>query len=149
MLSLAEMRAREMRVAIETQPAGFLSFGAAPASFDVIVSEFALHHLPDFWKAVALSRIHAALKPGGTLFLRDVVFVRAPDGRERTIDQWVDFVLKNHGFSRDDVATHLRDEHSTFGWVMERLLADAGFSVAAEYQAPIYGSYRAQKPVLA
>src|SRR6202030_3999525 len=57
MLALAEIQARDRKVAIRTQSAGLLSFAYQPNSYDLIVSEFALHHLPDFWKAVALSRI--------------------------------------------------------------------------------------------
>src|ERR1700733_5400332 len=63
MLALAEIRARDRRVAIRTQSAGLLSFAYQPNSYDLIVSEFTLHHLPDFWKAVAMSRIYNALKP--------------------------------------------------------------------------------------
>src|SRR6201995_70174 len=64
MLALAELQARDRRVSIRTQSAGLLSFAYQPSSYDLVVSEFALHHLPDFWKAVALARIFGALKPG-------------------------------------------------------------------------------------
>src|SRR6201995_4803104 len=87
MLALAEIQARDRRVAIRTQSAGLLSFAYKPDSYDLIVSEFALHHLPDFWKAVALSRIFRALKPGASFYLRDIVFVSTPDGTERDVDQ--------------------------------------------------------------
>src|SRR5882762_6408817 len=66
MLALANIQAKDRRVAIRTQPAGLLSFAYQPESYDLIVSEFTLHHLPDFWKAVAMSRIFRALKPGAT-----------------------------------------------------------------------------------
>ena len=71
MLALAEISARDRKVAIRTQSAGLLSFAYQPSSYDLIVSEFTLHHLPDFWKAVAMSRIFAALKPGGFLVIAD------------------------------------------------------------------------------
>ncbi len=80
MLALAEIQARDRKVAIRTQSAGLLSFAYQPDTYDLIVSEFALHHLPDFWKAVALSRIFCALKPGASFYLRDIVFVSMPDG---------------------------------------------------------------------
>ena len=148
MLTLAERRADALGVSMTIQSAGFLSFTCEPNSLDLVVSEFALHHLPDFWKAVALSRIYAALKPGGLFFLRDVVFTCTPDGIERTVEQWADFIIKNRGFSRADVATHVRDEHSTFGWVIERMLTEAKFApVSAEYDPPVYGTYRARKPL--
>ena len=147
MLALANIQARDRKLSIRTQSAGLLSFAYEPESYDLIVSEFTLHHLPDFWKAVALSRIHNALKPGASFFLRDIVFVNMPDGSERDIGAWADFNIKNHGFSRDSVATHMRDEFSTFGWVIERMLTDVGFTlVSADYHAPLHGAYLLRKP---
>src|ERR1700758_848311 len=90
MLALAEIQAKDRKVAIRTQSAGLLSFAYQPDSYDLIVSEFTLHHLPDFWKAVALSRIFAALKPGACFYLRDIVFVSTPHGPERDVAQWAD-----------------------------------------------------------
>src|SRR6187399_1813259 len=130
MLGLADILARERKVKIRTQFAGLLSFAYKPNSYDLIVSEFALHHLPDFWKAVALARIYAALKPGANFYLRDIVFVSMPDD-----------------FDRDSVVTHMRDEYSTFGWVIERMLTDVGFTlVSADYHAPLHGTYLLRKP---
>src|SRR5262245_15484514 len=96
MLGLAEIYARDRKARIRTQSAGLLSFAYEPNSYDLIVSEFTLHHLPDFWKAVAMARIFAALKPGANFYLRDIVFVSMPDGSERSVDQWADCNLKNH-----------------------------------------------------
>src|SRR5260370_26663893 len=142
MLALADIQAKDRRVAIRTQPAGMLSFAYQPDTYDLIVSEFTLHHLPDFWKAVALSRIYNALKPGANFYLRDIVFVSMPDGCERDVDQWADFSIKNHDFDRDSVVSHMRDEYSTFGWVMEHMLTEVGFTlVSADYHAPMHGTY--------
>ena len=98
MLALAEIQARDRKVAIRTQSAGLLSFAYQPNSYDLVVSEFALHHLPDFWKAVALARIFRALKPGGCFYLRDIVFASMPDGPERDVEAMGRFHIKNHGF---------------------------------------------------
>ena len=147
MLGLAEIYARDRKAPVRTQSAGLLSFAYEPNSYDLIVSEFTLHHLPDFWKAVALSRIFAALKPGANFYLRDMVFVSMPDGAERGVEQWADFNIKNQDFERDSVVTHMRDEYSTFGWVIERMLTEAGFNlVSADYHAPLHGTYVLQKP---
>ena len=147
MLALAEVYARDRRAVIRAQPEGLLSFAYEPNSYDLIVSEFTLHHLPDFWKAVALARIFAALKPGASFYLRDIVFVSMPDGSERDVDEWADFNIKNHDFERDSVVTHMRDEYSTFGWVMERMLTEVGFTlVSADYHAPLHGTYLLKKP---
>src|SRR6202045_2663984 len=142
MLRLAEIQARDRKVAVRTQSAGLLSFAYQPDTYDLIVSEFTLHHLPDFWKAVALSRIYGALKPGANFYLRDIVFVGTPDGSERDVEAWADFNITNHDFNRDSVVTHMRDEYSTFGWVIERMLGDAGFVLtSADYHAPLHGTY--------
>ena len=147
MLALAQISARDRKVAIRTQSAGLLSFAYQPESYDLIVSEFALHHLPDFWKAVAMSRIFAALKPGANFYLRDIVFVRTPDGAERDVEDWAEFSITNHDFNRDSVVTHMRDEYSTFGWVIERMLCDAGFVLTSvDYHAPLHGTYLLRKP---
>jgi 2-polyprenyl-3-methyl-5-hydroxy-6-metoxy-1,4-benzoquinol methylase len=147
MLRLAEVYARDRRAPVRTQSAGLLSFAYQPNSYDLIVSEFTLHHLPDFWKAVAMARIFAALKPGANFYLRDIVFVSMPDGSERSVEQWADYNIKNHDFTRDSVVAHMRDEYSTFGWVMERMLTEVGFAlISADYHAPLHGTYLLQKP---
>ncbi|MBR0869316.1 class I SAM-dependent methyltransferase [Bradyrhizobium tropiciagri] len=147
MLGLAEIYARDRKARIRTQPAGLLSFAYQPNSYDLIVSEFTLHHLPDFWKAVALSRIFNALKPGANFYLRDMVFVSMPDGVDRDVEGWADFSIKNHDFERESVMNHMRDEYSTFGWVMERMLTETGFTlVSADYHAPLHGTYLLRKP---
>ena len=147
MLALAEVYASDRRASVRTQSAGLLSFAYQPSSYDLIVSEFTLHHLPDFWKAVALTRIYNALKPGANFYLRDIVFVSMPDGTERDVEGWADFSIKNHDFDRDSVVTHMRDEYSTFGWVVERMLTDVGFQlVSVDYHAPLHGTYLLRKP---
>ena len=147
MLALAEIYARDRKAKVSTQSAGLLSFAYRPESYDLIVSEFTLHHLPDFWKAVALARIHGALKPGANFYLRDIVFVSMPDGSERDVIGWADHNIKNHDFERDSVVAHMRDEYSTFGWVMERMLTDVGFTLlSADYHAPMHGTYLLRKP---
>src|SRR6516165_5645224 len=147
MLALAEIYARDRKAPVKTQSAGLLSFAYQPNSYDLIVSEFTLHHLPDFWKAVALSRIFAALKPGANFYLRDIVFVSMPDGSERSVIGWADHNIKNHDFERDSVVAHMRDEYSTFGWVIERMLTEVGFTlVSVDYHAPLHGTYLLSKP---
>jgi 2-polyprenyl-3-methyl-5-hydroxy-6-metoxy-1,4-benzoquinol methylase len=147
MLTLADILARDRKVKIRTQFAGLLSFAYQPNSYDLIVSEFALHHLPDFWKAVALSRIFQALKPGANFYLRDIVFVGMPDGLDRDVEGWADFSIKNHEIDRESVITHMRDEYSTFAWVIERMLTDAGFQIeSVDYHAPLHGTYLLRKP---
>lgn len=53
---------------------GFLSFAPGAGPVDFIYSRFALHHLPDFWKAITLLRVRAMLRPGGIFRLWDVIY---------------------------------------------------------------------------
>ena len=58
--------------------AGFLTYHHAGPPPDVIYSRYALHHLPDFWKSVALHRFHSMLRPGGIVRLWDVIYNFSP-----------------------------------------------------------------------
>ena len=49
----------------------------------------ALHHLPDFWKQIALTRLYEMLKPGGKLFLADLVFCFKADDYHENIERWL------------------------------------------------------------
>lgn len=127
---------------LRVEHAGFLTFQAIPDSVDVVVSRFALHHLPDFWKQVALLRIHDAIRPGGRFYLRDVIFSFEARRYEASVEDWVDRMPKVSGFSRHEFETHMREEYSTFAWVLEGFLERAGFEILErEYPAPEYSEY--------
>ena len=70
---------------VECVEAGFLGYEHVGTPADFVYSRNALHHLPDFWKAVALERIGQILRPGGVLRLRDLVFAFDPSEAERFI----------------------------------------------------------------
>ena len=43
----------------------------------------------------------------------------------------------------------MRDKYSTFGWVIERMLTEVGFTLmSADYRPPLHGTYLLQKPRL-
>lgn len=148
MLSRARARAASMGAhRVRFVEASFLSFDLADESVDLVTTKNALHHLPDFWKGIALSRIARALKPGGRLYLRDVSFPCHPRDAPALVEGWAAFMAANTGYSREDVATHVRDEHSTYGWVMEGLIERSGFTLlSADYPNDVYGTYVAEKP---
>lgn len=54
---------------VDCVEAGFLTYEHGGDPVDLVYSRYALHHLPDFWKAIALSRLAAMLRPGGLLRL--------------------------------------------------------------------------------
>ena len=113
---------------IETTCAGFLTYEHSGEVPDAIISTTVLHHLPDFWKQVALRRMHGILKPGGKLFLSDVVFDFPVDQYETSIDGWLDAIEKMGGKSmKEESVIHVKEEFSTWGWVMERMLEIAEF----------------------
>ncbi len=144
MLRSAKARAANMGVRnIAFEQAGFLSF-AGSGDLDLIVTKNALHHLPDLWKAVALTRMRDALRPGGRLYIRDVVFNCAPDAIPQTAERWIQFLVSDSGYSREDGACHVREEHSTFGWVLERMITDAGFRLLSRTHDGVYATYLAE-----
>ncbi|MEO7156928.1 MAG: class I SAM-dependent methyltransferase [Vicinamibacterales bacterium] len=148
MLQATQSRAGRLGArGVATEKAGFLTFAASPASIDVVTTQYALHHVNDFWKLVALQRIHRALKPGGLLFLRDVVFSCDPSALPETIESWLAWMQVERGYSREENATHVREEHSTFSWIMEGLLERAGFRIdRPRYTRGVYASFVARKP---
>ncbi|MEA2580012.1 MAG: hypothetical protein QOE83_904 [Actinomycetota bacterium] len=125
--------------------AGFLSYEHTAGPVDFIYSRNALHHLPDFWKAIALSRMADLLRPGGILNLRDLVFAFELDESERYIGEWLDTgaELPEDGWTRTELETHLRDEFSTFTWLLEPMIERAGFEIVrAEYGSlKVYADY--------
>lgn len=56
-----------------------------PASFDVIISSYALHHLRDSDKARLIFSAFAWLRPGGKLIIADMMFGRGGSERDREI----------------------------------------------------------------
>ena len=136
---------------IQFVQAGFLTYPHQAAPVDFVVSKFAFHHLPDFWKGIALKRIYDLLKPGGTFYLKDVVFSFDPAQADQAINQWIDDITREPegSFSRSDFEMHVRDEYSTFGWILEGLLRNEGFRIRqANYYQPTYAEYFCARPPL-
>lgn len=140
----AFLRERAAGTGVETVHAGFLSYEHEGAPADAVVSRNALHQLPDLWKAMALERIGRMMRPGGLLRLRDLVFDCRPDELPEIVGRWLDGAATDpaYGYTREDFAEHLRTEYSTFRWLLEPMLAAAGFVVAdVAYRASIYAAY--------
>jgi cyclopropane fatty-acyl-phospholipid synthase-like methyltransferase len=113
---------------IEVCCAGFLTYEHKKDPVDAIISVAALHHLPDFWKAVALKRMYHMLKPGGKLFLFDVVFSFPVESYQSELDNWVNGMRRQAGQAMaEETVIHIRDEYSTFDWVMDGMIERAGF----------------------
>ena len=128
---------------IEFCVGGFLTYGHAAEPCDAMVSVAALHHLPDFWKLVGLCRAAGMLKPGGKLFLFDVVFPAEPADLSDELDRWVESIRQSAGSElAAEAEVHIREEHSTYDWVMEGILERAGFSIEnADYADGFRATY--------
>jgi FkbM family methyltransferase len=136
---LAENVARRAVRNVEAVRAGFLTYRHEGEPADVVYSRFALHHLPDFWKAIALGRIADMLRPAGVLRLSDVVYGFEATEAERRIEAWITETMTadvERGWTRAELAEHVRDEHSTFTWLLEPMIERAGFDmIDASYSA--------------
>jgi SAM-dependent methyltransferase len=116
---------------VEVVRAGFLTYQHAGEPADVVYSRYALHHLPDAWKAVALTKMRAALRTGGLLRLWDVVYHFDPEDAEDRLEAWCatggDGIVGQ--WSRAELEEHVRDEHSTFTWLLEAMIDRAHLRV--------------------
>jgi ubiquinone/menaquinone biosynthesis C-methylase UbiE len=128
--------------------AGLLTYVYEGPPVAGVYTRNALHHLPDFWKALALDRIAGMLQPGGVLRLHDLIYDFQPADAAAVFDRWLSSAAHDlaTGYTRDDFVTHIRTEHSTFRWLFEPMLAAVGFTVVtAEFDRSVYGAYTCVK----
>jgi cyclopropane fatty-acyl-phospholipid synthase-like methyltransferase len=120
---------------------GFLTYEHDADPVDAVVSTAVLHHLPDFWKYLGLLRIHRLLKPGGRFYLFDIVFPGSEQDIRRPIESWIGSLKKKVGpeFAAE-AETHIRDEFSTYDWILEGMLTRAGFRIERVSRDEGFGS---------
>jgi putative AdoMet-dependent methyltransferase len=128
---VVQKAAEEGLTNLETKHAGFLTMDLPADHFDAVVSVVCLHHLPDFWKLAALENVCRTLKPGGQLFLSDVVFSVASGEYAAELEGFVSSVSEQ---IRPGAAQHVAEEYSTLDWIMEGLLQRAGFEILSAEQ---------------
>ena len=133
MISYAKTKATQAGVSnIEFHHAGFLTYEHPTSPVDAIVTTFALHHLPDFWKGIALKRLHHMLKPNGRLYIHDVIL--ADSNSLKNIAALIEQQATAGGeFLRQDAEEHFREEYSTYEWVMDGLLSRSGFIIKSKH----------------
>jgi SAM-dependent methyltransferase len=145
MIAVLRERAAGARLAnLDCVQAGFLSYAHFGPSADGVYTRNALHQLPDFWKGVALDRIAAMMRPGGVLRLRDLIYDFRPSEAAEIFQGWFDCAATDpaDGYTAADYAEHIRTEFSTFRWLLEPMLAAAGFEiVTADFDGRLYGAY--------
>ena len=148
MLDLARNKAQERGVDnIRFLSGGFLTYRHRDKPPDAIVSQIALHHLPDFWKQIALLNMAGMLRPGGRLCLRDIVYSFDPQGYEREIERFIVSTGERAGpgFAQS-MTRHINKEFSTMDWIMRGLIERAGLLIEKEdHKEGFLGLYLCRK----
>ena len=110
--------------------AGLLSYEHVGKQVDAVVANICLHHLPDFWKQIVLNKLNSILKLGGKLFICDVVFDFNPTEYIDVINEWITEMRATAGNRMaDETILHVKDEFSTWEWVMSGMLERASFHI--------------------
>jgi SAM-dependent methyltransferase len=124
--------------------AGFLSYRHLAEPVDFIFTRNALHHLPDFWKALALARLRSLLGPQGILRIKDIIFDFNPHQTQEKLEAWLSGAVADPsvGWTADELAQHVKGEYSTFSWLFELMLERTGFDIIErDYRRDVYGAY--------
>lgn len=148
MVDVVQGKIRSLNLAnLSVSRAGFLDYEPPETSLDAVVSKWVLHHLPDFWKMVALHRIFNLLKPGGYFYLEDAVFSFPIAEYAEKLPQWVAvFQDIDADFARE-TEVHIREEYSTSDWIMEEMLTRTGFEYIICKKESYLAAYCCRKPI--
>jgi ubiquinone/menaquinone biosynthesis C-methylase UbiE len=150
---ISALRSKIARLAlsnVEMVQAGFLTYRHEGRPADIVYSRYALHHLPDFWKADALRRIASILRSGGHFRLWDVIYNFEPQEARDRIEAWCSTggASTLNEWTRSELEEHVRDENSTYRWLLEPMIERAGLSIqAVEFSNDgLVGRYVLRKP---
>jgi hypothetical protein len=91
------------------------------------------------------------LRPGGVLRLWDVVYAFEPAAVEQTVEAvMAEFTATDpaDGWTRAEMAEHVREEHSTFTWLLEPIIERVGLEIlVAEHSDDLVDAkYVCRKP---
>lgn len=136
---------------VDVVQAGFLTYEHQGPPADLVYSRFAHHHLPDFWKGVSLARVYGMLRPGGVFRLWDVVYDFEPDEASERIEAWCATgaaTATDVAWGRDELEEHVRDEDSTFTWLLEPMIERVGFEIEQSEHTDdgIFAKYVLRRP---
>lgn len=110
--------------------AGFLSYDHTGEPLDLIISQLALHHLPDFWKGIALKNMYQMLKKDGKVYIHDVIYSFPINNYEKALNDWIEKQRKNSGNEvAKEIEIHIKNEFSTFNDIMEKLFKKVDFKI--------------------
>nr|WP_320048988.1 class I SAM-dependent methyltransferase [uncultured Desulfuromonas sp.] len=147
MLDYARDKAQQRHISnVRFEQGGFLSGFRPQEPVDAIVTQLALHHLPDFWKFRALQDMADRLRPGGKLYLRDVVFPSAIDDYDSFFAQTLDQLgtLADETIVRQTI-DHIKREYSTLDWILEGLLTRSGLKIVNTGNQGFISTYLCEK----
>lgn len=131
MINSARIKAENLnKTNIQFYNAGFLTYESHGELFDIVVTQLALHHLPDYWKMIALRRIYEMLKEEGKFYLHDVVFPSSIQNYDSYFTKIITDLKECAGDKiAEETEIHIKEEFSTLDWVMEGLLTGVGFHI--------------------
>jgi putative AdoMet-dependent methyltransferase len=115
---------------IEFINSGFLNRELPSDTYDAVVSQLALHHLPEFWKSVAVYNINRILKTGGIFYLLDSILSFDVLSYHKTITNIIEYAKSKMGNKiADEIAVNIRDEYPPYDWAIESILKKCGFRI--------------------
>jgi predicted small metal-binding protein len=79
------------------------------------------------------------MRPGGVLRLSDIVFSFPPSEAPERIERWCATLraeAPEGEWVRADIEDHVRDEHSTYTWLLEPMIEHAGFRIDTAEHSP-------------
>ncbi len=116
---------------VDVVGSGFLTYEHNGPLADFAYSRYALHHLPDFWKGIALDRVRRVLRPGGVFRLWDVVYSFEPGAAAERVEAWCATGASDADayWTRDELEEHVREENSTYSWLLEPMIQRCGFRI--------------------
>ena len=94
---------------------------------------------------MALQRLNKMLKPGGQLYLSDIIFEQ--QNVNENIEKLIAWIEKAGGKDmRQDVENHIKHEFSTYDWILDGLLGRADFEITSKVmQDGVIGRYLCRK----
>ena len=149
MLRYAREKAKNLgRDNIEFIRAGFLTYQSEDSALDAVITKFALHHLPDHWKFVAVKRIFDMLRPGGKFFLKDAMISVDIHDFFASADYWVEGTREESGDKPAEATSiFIRDEYPAYAWAMEEMLKRVGFRIdSVNHMYGLHTTFVCSKP---
>jgi ubiquinone/menaquinone biosynthesis C-methylase UbiE len=142
MLNYARSKAEKENIKnIEWFNYGFLTFDFPGMEFDCVVSSATLHHLPDFWKMTALHNVYKSLKKYGKFLLTDIIFSAGLNEINFKVEDWINNAKKIDDEYYSESIMHIKNEYSTYSWIIEGMLERVGFKYQLIYENNNFMAY--------